>query len=296
MNAVWSFWSKPYREGASLEWCDEYSRFCSWKLSFELANPFFSKTILVTDEFGKDLLVSVLGLDFDYVDVKLNSLDALNSQWWALGKLYSYLLQDEPFLHIDSDVYLHKKPEDRLLQGDVIAQNYEHFSYGNSWYHPQKFYIIRNINGYLPKEVSWYIEQKHDQKAICCGVFGGNDLAFIQYYASLVFHSFLHKKNFSLWSLLGGDNILLEQYMLSACIEYYLWNKEHPFSAGVSVECFFDSSASAFNPVEAKKSGYTHLIGGAKKNKMVCERLKRRVFKDYPDFYERCRKAIFLLK
>jgi len=292
MNALWSFWSKPYRENKSLGWFDDVSMFCSWKLSFENAKQFFDKTILVTDEFGKYLLVSMLGLKFDSVEIRLNALDSLDSQWWALGKVYSYLFQDEPFLHIDSDVYLHKKPEDRLMTSGLIGQNYEHFTIGNSWYHPQKFEIIKKIEGYLPKEVAWYIEQKYNQKAICCGVFGGNDIAFIKHYASLVFRIFRHKKNFPLWLLLGGDNILLEQYILSACIEYYSFYREYPFVSGVSIECFFESSSAAFNPIEAEKQGYTHLIGGAKKNKDICEKLKKRVINDYSDYYERCYKAL----
>jgi hypothetical protein len=288
MNAIWSFWSKPYREGKSLDWIDELSRFCSWKLSLETAAPMFEKKKLYTDDFGKELLVSRLGLNFDDVDTSLNSLDNLDAKWWAFGKLYTYLKQNEPFLHIDSDVYLHKKPSEKILHAPIIAQNYEHFRLGDSWYHPEKFRILKSIQGYIPKEIEWYEGRGGDHKALCCGVFGGNDVSFIRYYASVVFDVFLHPDNHPFWIFLGGDNILLEQYVLSACIEYSKNNPESDFFSHIGIECFFDSASSAFNPEVAAAVGYTHLIGGAKRNKEVCERLKKRILREYPVFYERC--------
>jgi hypothetical protein len=289
MNAVWSFWSKPYREGKSLDWGDGLSRFCSWKLSLEMAGRLFGKTMLFTDDYGKNLLVSKLGLKYDSVSTALNALESLDSKWWASGKLYTYLLQDEPFLHIDSDVYLHKQLDRRLLDAPLIAQNYEHFRIGDSWYHPEKFRILKSINGFLPEEIIWYIDRIDDQKALCCGVFGGNDLRFIRYYASVAFDMFLHPDNHAFWIFLGGDNILLEQYVLSACIEYSKSHPESVFYHSVDIECLFDSASSAFNPESSSAVGYTHLIGGAKKNPDVCARLKNRVLREYPDYYERYR-------
>jgi hypothetical protein len=288
MNAIWSFWSKPYRESKSLEWYDEVSRFCSWKLSLELAKKKFPQTILFTDNYGKKILIDELGLEFDLVSTDLNALDELDSKWWALGKLYTYLYQSEPFLHIDSDVYLHNMFDEKILTAPLIAQNYEYFNIHESWYHPRKFEIIKNINGYLPKEIAWYINEGHDQKALCCGIFGGNDLKFIKHYSTVVFDVFLHPTNHPRWIFLGGDNILLEQYVLSACIEYAYSHPDSIFYKKINIECLFDSSSSAFDPEMAKKCGFTHLIGGAKKDSLICGRLKKRISEEYPDFYLRC--------
>jgi hypothetical protein len=48
------------------------------------------------------------------------------------------------------------------------------------------------------------------------------------------------------------------------------------------------SAAAAFNERWAACAGYTHLIGGAKRNEKLLERLEHRVRRDYPGYYERC--------
>jgi hypothetical protein len=40
--------------------------------------------------------------------------------------------------------------------------------------------------------------------------------------------------------------------------------------------------------VRARQRGYTHLIGGAKRNRKLARALENRVARDYPDRYERC--------
>jgi hypothetical protein len=105
MNAVWSFWSKPYLEAWKSIWCSEKQHLLSWILSLQQARKFFGRTVLFTDDYGARMLVDGLQLEFDVVSTSLNSLNGHDPKWWALGKIYTYSSQHEPFIHIDNDVF-----------------------------------------------------------------------------------------------------------------------------------------------------------------------------------------------
>ncbi len=290
MNAVWSFWSKPYLRARKSIWDSEKQHFLSWILSFHQGRKFFSKTLLFTDDHGAKMLVDGLQLEFDVVSTSLNILDNYDPSWWALGKIYTYGSQYEPFIHIDNDVFLWK-PLPLNSETPLFAQNPEYFEIGASFYMPEQMdMLLKKHGGWLPGEWAWYLSSGLPQRAESCGVFGGNYTDFIHYYAKLAVRMIEHSANINLWSILGGQverNILIEQYFLSACIEYY---KHYPedFSRPVDIQYLFNSMDDAFNPVKAAEAGYTHLIADTKKNKAIAEDLKRRVEEDYPDAYERC--------
>ena len=105
MKAVWSLWTKPLTLGQSA-WPTEQHHLMAWVTSIATAKHHFSKTALVTDRCGADLLVDKLGLAFDEVIVELDALNHYESEWWAMAKIWAYQAQTEPFIHIDSDVFL----------------------------------------------------------------------------------------------------------------------------------------------------------------------------------------------
>ena len=93
-------------------------------------------------------------------------------------------------------------------------------------------------------------------------------LGFVNHYADVAIRIIEHPANQTAWHLMGfkiGDNILFEQYLLSACIAYHANHETSPFY-GVHVQCLFGSAGDAFTPDRAREAGYTHLIGGAKRN------------------------------
>jgi hypothetical protein len=99
-----------------------------------------------------------------------------------------------------------------------------------------------------------------------------------------------HPQNQPIWQRLGlllGDNILFEQYLLSACVEYHR-SVEGSAYPDIDLACLFDSVEQAFAPDAARQVGYTHLIGGAKRNDALVARLEERVARDYPERYECC--------
>jgi hypothetical protein len=88
------------------------------------------------------------------------------------------------------------------------------------------------------------------------------------------------------WRELPGKHMLLvEQYLLGAMIEYHRCRQSLFRIDGINY--VFPEIEDAFVPERATEAGYTHLIGGAKRNPQVAERLERRVEREYPECYER---------
>ena len=106
MRAVWSFWSSPFQCYYQGSWSSPLHHMLSWIVSVHAARKHYSETVLITDRAGKRLLVEQLGLPFSEISVELERLREHDRGWWVLGKIVAYSIQTDPFVHIDSDVYL----------------------------------------------------------------------------------------------------------------------------------------------------------------------------------------------
>jgi hypothetical protein len=279
MRAIWSFWSKPHRAERSTMWTTPDHHWMSWILSVETARRHLPETALHTDSAGAELLVDRLGLEFGEVYTTLDALADEDPGWWALGKLHTYTLQTEPFVHIDSDVYLWKPLPDLLLRAPVLAQHPEET---DVYYAPQclEETFSRHPGSRLPREWTWFPEQQGVHFAPCCGILGGCDVDFLRGYAEKALSFLRHPDNRSAFAAFQdkpGNMILLEQYFLGACLSYC---RKH-------IEYLFDSWTEATNPVHAAHRGYTHLIGSAKKDEWIARRLEARVRREYPVLFER---------
>lgn len=73
----------------------------SWALSCLKFKEIYNEIELVTDINGKHLLYDILELPYTNVVTKLDDLNDYNHNLWALGKLYAYKLQQEPFIHVE---------------------------------------------------------------------------------------------------------------------------------------------------------------------------------------------------
>jgi hypothetical protein len=237
LKAVWSLWTLPYRHHNLSRWLSQKYEWLSWILSVETYQQHFNKSTLYTDDAGAKILIDELGLEFSYVSTCLNSLKSEDPSLWALGKIYTYQLQTEPFVHIDSDVFLWKPLPKRLLEASLFAQNEEPFDeWDGGWYQPSIVEAcIESIEGgWIPTEWKWYREvHAEKQKGICCGIFGGNAIDFITYYAkkALKMVSQFQNKKALLW-LPNKDKhiVLFEQFLLSCCYSYSIEVQPNKFS------------------------------------------------------------------
>lgn len=290
MKAVWSFWSKPYHTSRRSVWLSETHHLLAWVLSLETARQHFAETALVTDRLGAHLLIDELGLKFDQVSTDLDALEHHDPLWWALGKLYTYRAQTQPFVHLDSDVFLWKPLPQRLTSAPLCAQNPEYFAVGASYYQPAMVEAtIHCVNGWLPEVWRWQRSIGILQTAVCCGIFGGHAIDFIHDYADLAIQLVEHPTNQLAWSLLSPSterNILVEQYLLGCWIEFHRSLSSSRYKA-IDIEYLFSSLDTAFTPEQAERAGYTHLIANAKRNSTIGHHLEKRVKQDYSNYFNR---------
>ena len=100
MKLVHSFYSKPYLQTNSISWAENRSIFESQALSlFQAMKHGFENTELVTDDFGKHLLIDILNLPYRSVKTDIQEIyDKYNTKLWVVGKMKAYQIQEEPFL------------------------------------------------------------------------------------------------------------------------------------------------------------------------------------------------------
>jgi hypothetical protein len=233
----------------------------------------------------------VLGLAFTSVSTALNALDGEDPAWWALGKVLTYALQTKPFVHMDDDVYLWQRLQNRVLAAPVLAQSPEYFRIGASCYRPEDFdgAVAETPDAWLPEEWLWYRCSGVDRRAECCGVFGGNNLPFIAHYARSALRLMQYPPNRRAFSRLTDKlnySILFEQYLLSACVDFHSAHAEGGFGTTRIAYVFEPADGTPSEP-RARALGFTHVMG-AKNRRSFVKRLEKRVRADYPTLYEKC--------
>ena len=291
MRALWSFWSRPFHAYYGRIWSKPLHHLLAWGLSVSAASRHYPETVLITDQPGKRLLVDELGLRFAHVSTELDRLKNVDPGWWALGKLVAYSLQDEPFVHLDSDVFLWKPLPRYLVESPVFAQYPEGFDENGPYYRPQDIeWAFSEEKLKLPPEWVWVRKNRNHFPAANCGILGGSDPEFLRYYAQTAIQLVTAPPNAAAWSRLSDKrcyNIVIEQFLLSACAEYHSF---HPASSHrhVHLNHLFSSWEYAFNPKYAARAGFAHLVAGAKSHPQVGRRIEQRVRDHDPSFYLRC--------
>jgi hypothetical protein len=288
MKAVWSFWSAPYAAHYRHAWARPIDHLLCWVISVQTAMRHYPDALLVTDTPGRRLLVDRLGLPFAAVSTELDRLAGHDPGWWMLGKLVAYSLQTEPFVHIDSDVFLWKRLPAYLVDAPVLAQHPE--------YHQAAQYGIDDIDmalrgggGRLPREWEWACSLGHFVRAENCGILGGQDTAFLRYYANTALALIEGEENLAIWRrfiVQFTHNCAVEQFFLAACIGFHAMHPDSPHR-GVGVQYLFPSWAEATDANHAARAGYTHLMAG-KRLPSAGQKLTDRVRRDWPDLYRRC--------
>jgi hypothetical protein len=292
MRAVWSFWSKPFQQYKGRIWHSPLHHLLAWGLSLRLARRHHPETMLVTDRAGKALLVDALGLSFTHVSTELDSIRKADAGWWALGKLVAYGLQNQPFVHLDTDVFLWKALPPGLLNAPVFAQCPEDHSLLAAWCGPhdvERAFAQHGVS--LPAEWEWSRSRalNHFREANC-GILGGTRTDFIRYYAGLAIDLIRNPDHANAWATFddrAGYNMVVEQFLLGACLDFHRSHPGSPFR-GISIRYLFSSLGEAFDPGVAARVGFTHLLGDAKTDAAIAQRLEQRSRHEDRDFYQHC--------
>ena len=294
MRAVWSFWTKPFLAHKGRMWQEPKHHYYAWGLSLRLARQHYPDTLLVTDTPGKELLVNRLGLEFAEVSTELDRLRNVDHGWWTMGKLVAYAMQDRPFVHIDTDVFLWKALPSWLTAAPVFGQCPEDHPPLETWCGPADVeHAFQKHNLRLPPEWEWARSRSisHFREANC-GIVGGTRTDFLRYYANLAMDLVLNPKNAAAWAEFpdkAGYNMVVEQFQLAACVDFHRISPDSPFRS-IGIRYMFPSFGHAFSQEATAQMGFTHLLGGIKSHPTVPARLERRIASLDPSFHRHCQR------
>lgn len=252
-KALYSHWSKPNENTDLYAGFNTEQDFANaMHLSVLCSKKWFEEVELVTDKEGKEF-VNRHKIPFDNIIVCLDDYNHIRAKHWAIGKIVACNMQKAPFMHIDNDVFLFKKPEKNLLDSDASFQNYERVE--QYWYTNQ----LEIAKKECPiKEIDYNVEM-----SLNCGIMGFNKLDVLSEWMELALqyidwfdNTESIKKELS--------SIMFEQYHIFQLLKKYNYNI-------AVIENFYIS------PKIAKEKGYTHLISGSKRRPDLEEKVENRL-------------------
>jgi len=275
-KCVWSFSTRPLDRPNINRVNSKEDFLYLFAMSWAINKQWFEKTELVTDRLGYDLLTS-MGLDFNTVIICLDNIPHKYDNLFAYGKLMAYELQQEPFIHIDYDLFWHKRPPRRVLTSPICVQNIEDgetFRLGYSG--GLKFIKKQKI-----KTPSYWDEKT--KKSYNCGFFACNDLHFLKQYvqeSKKVADLLLSIKERDICNDIFYEQLVLALFSKSKRKKIDFLFKE------MSVD--FDEAAFP----DMNRWGYQHLVSVHKKSTHEMKKVKEFMKKNYPQICRNIKKTI----
>jgi|GEM_PF-4226667 len=282
MKLVQSTWFNNY-DHVKGNWPEERFALFSMALSYHLLKKQHLPTRLNTNGIGFDIIVNMLGLEYDEVDICLekNRFDPQTSQlfdkYWSLHKLYAYSLQEEPFIHFDNDVYFYKKLDDSWKSAELVAQNKE---FGLSYY----TICLEEIQHHFTRIPRYLDIDPQSVMAVNAGVAGGTRFDFFkQLYREVIL--FLTDNQSHLESLTDGfGNIFIEQCFM----------KKYADSLGIPFKYILPNTVGPSKEYRANKFhllpdkvDYIHVMN-YKSNATTCESIAKMLYHTNRSLYQHC--------
>ncbi len=292
MKIVHSLWSKPLKDNTTSGseknfggWRSLKYYYMSWALSCLSFKKFYPKISLVTDRHGYELLVEKLQLPYSEVEVILDRLNVYPPKLWAIGKLRSYSIQDQPFIHVDGDVYIWRKFGDRLEKATLIAQNkdpdQQHYSSAKKQ--------ASALHFEFPKILQNTFASNEKLCGVNAGILGGSDIDFFKaFYEKAI--AFINSNLNRLSSNIVGSSfaLLYEQLLFKV-----LANKQNK-----PIDYLFSSDelnqydiSNFFNKYGAKN--YVHILSYKKRYLEHCKELESILKLEFPEYYYRIEKLCY---
>lgn len=283
MKIIQSFWSNVAYEWQihnTAGWLSAEYHWMSWALSVLKLQEHYGQVEIFTDSRGKEVLIDTLKLPYSLCSTALDTLQGYPEDMWALGKIYTYSLQNEPFMHVDGDIYLWEPLGSRFEQAALIAQNPE----VDFQYYYQTLSEIQQHFVYIPDCMRRQMSEM-PVRACNTGLIGGTRMDIFKEYAELSF-ALIDKNKDRLTKINRRTfNIGFEQFL------YYCLAKDRqiPVTYLIDREEDFDPTYRGFARFESVpyQTKFIHALGDFKRQPETCRHLARRLRQDYPEYYYR---------
>ncbi len=280
MKIVQTFWcgaqnsNKPLHINGS--WTSPEYNWMSWALSTLLLRRHYNQLELYTDEIGKKILIDTLRLPYTKVHIVFHENAIIHPKLFGLAKIHTYSLQQEPFMHVDGDLFLWNPVPQHTKGARLIASNPEVDLFFNKK-------ILDEMEAhfeYIPDHLKNLNQQEHIFSSNA-GIIGGSDLTFIRKYCSeanrIVNENREHLEKVDL----GLLNMLIEQISL-----FYLAAQEN-------VKTVYCVPKPVDHPLykdywrfaDIPEVPMIHPVGGCKQIPYVLYHLARRLQLEFPQMY-----------
>lgn len=258
-------------------WLTTKYHLMSWGLSILSFKKYYKNIELVTDEYGNELLIDKLNLPYSSVSQSQETFTSIYKPLWVLRKLLSYSIQNEPFIHIDSDAYLFSPFRSEILNSPLIAQNkeYDHFNYLTGFSEVSTY--CNNIPDYFKKDNNGRVS------AVNAGIMGGNNYSFFKTLNTEC--TLFVEKNIDKFHQLNIDylNVIVEQFIFLKLAEHLGQKITYQFIDEIGANGIYNSFGFHLLP---NKIDYIHLMN-YKHNHTSCEQMAQRLYVESPELYER---------
>lgn len=284
MKYIHSIWSAPsIKNNFDNEYDVKYltKNFYSYLLSALLIQKLGYRIELFCDKYSYEMYAKIPYNDIHIIDF---DADGISSKFWIYGKIKAHTLMNEPYVHIDGDVFLFRDIINKnLINGrySVAVQSLENeITIGDSF---KKLYLD-SITPLLNFEnIKW---DKYGYQAYNCGVIGFSDMVLKNEYANTVKSMLFELSNSSNFDdyrkKYDGMFLLAEQTFL-----HYLLNEMNikPFEI-IPYETITKYYLSGMNWYETIPSqiGYCHLLGYSKYKDNVLKKIRFKIIKYFPEY------------
>lgn len=211
--------------------------------------------------------------------------DGISSKFWIWGKIKTHMLMNEPYVHIDGDVFLFRDIiGDKLESGkySAVVQSIENDkTIGNLFFD----LYVKCINPFknFNHNIDW---EKYNYYAYNCGVVGFNNMELKNKYANKVKEILFDVSNDVEFQYnrrkYEGMFLLAEQSLL-----YYILkeNNIEPFEI-IPYDSIIkhDFEREHWYTTLPTQIGYSHLLGYSKYRKEVIDKIKFKINKFFPQY------------
>lgn len=293
MKIVHSFWTQwtGVKNVAAMQanFASAKMHYYSWTISAMQAKKWYPDVELYTDTKGAEVLIEQLKLPYSKVHIVFDNCD-VNGELFSYAKLKAYALQTEPFIHIDSDVFLWKKLPTRIETAQIAVQSYEKLGEYHG-FQPAYVPAIRDIRHVgFERKLSMFTDPTYTMNtAYNCGIFGGTNIGAIHDYANEALDFVECPENQEYWGRIG---IMPNRTkMINATLEQ-LFLTYKTVKNNIPVELLFENYPDLFKDEKVAELGFTHLMSsktnlrsdnGLIKYTVALDAMKARVEREYPE-------------
>lgn len=261
-------------------WIKPEYNLMSWALSCLQLKKNHDQVDLYCNSEAADCLIGELNLPYTKVYLSHDKMDLIDERLWALPKILTYSVQNEPFLHIDGDAYLFDKLPSALLNGGLISQNIEEAS---DYYLQTQQQIIRSF-AYFPNCIEADFQSPLPIKAVNAGILGGSNISFFKEYTELALKYISNNIQYFISINVDRFNVFFEQHLFYALAK----EKELPISVLIN-ETVKDNQylyLGNFHEIPCRRT-YLHLLGHYKKDEYTCRQMASKLRQLYPCYYHK---------